>query len=125
MPGTGSLRELQRTPSASMPLADVVEFGFRCNLECQSRTARVLAIFELNHQVAMLGREVGSPVFPLRQRQTGNFREIGDLAFQVGRLESDVAEALGHYHGALRIADRSVARSRRRLTVCLVRDRDL
>jgi hypothetical protein len=54
----------------------------------------------------MLGREVGSSVFSLRQCQTGNFREIGDLAFQVGRLESDVAEALGLYHAALRIPDR-------------------
>jgi hypothetical protein len=75
-------------------------------LECQSAAARVLASFELNHQVAELGREVSSSVFPLRQHQTGNFGEIGNLALEVGRLKGDVAEALGHYHDALRIVDR-------------------
>jgi hypothetical protein len=85
--------------------ADVVEVGLRRNLECQSGAARVLASFELNHQVAELGGKVGSSVVPLRHDQTGDFGEISDLALEVGRLEGDVAEALGLYHAALRIVD--------------------
>ena len=62
------------------------------------------AVFELNDEVAVLGREVDAAVFPLRQDQAGYFREIGDLALDVGGLESDVAEALGFDHGVLRIS---------------------
>ena len=65
----------------------------------------MLAAFELNHQVAVFGREVGPSVVPLRHDQTGDFGEIGNLALKIGRLESDVAEALGLYHTALRIVD--------------------
>src|SRR5580704_3802786 len=82
--------------------ADVVEVGVRRNLERQSGAARMLAIFELDHEVAVLGREVGAAVFPLGQDQAGDFREIGDLALEVGSLEGDVAEALGLDHGVLR-----------------------
>src|SRR6202035_4527205 len=84
---------------------DVVEVGLWRNLERQSGAARLLAAFELNHEVAVLGREVGAAVFPLGQDQAGDFREIGDLALDVGGLEGDVAEALGLDHGVLRIVD--------------------
>ena len=64
----------------------------------------MLAIFELDHEVAVLGREVGAAVFPFRQDQAGDFREIGDLALEVGCLEGDVAEALGLDHDVLQIS---------------------
>jgi hypothetical protein len=85
--------------------ADVVEVGLRRDLECQAFAARVLAVVELNHEVAELGREVSAAVFPLRQDQAGDVREIGDLALEIGCLEGDVAEALGLDHGVLRIVD--------------------
>ena len=52
-----------------MPLADVVEFGVRRDLEREPGATRHLALLELDHEVAELGGEEGAAVLALRQDQ--------------------------------------------------------
>ena len=87
--------------------ADVVELGVGRDLERQSRAARMVALLELDREIAQLGREEGAAVFPLRQCESGDLGEIVDLPVELGRLERRVADPLDVDHRALRSFDRA------------------
>jgi hypothetical protein len=110
MPGTASLRSSQRSPSASDALAHVGGFGVLRHLKGKPRAARLRAALQRHHEVAVLGREIRPAIVALRHCQAGNLGEIGNLAFDVGRLEGDVTEPSGIDHGIFRAVASSSAR---------------
>ena len=88
-------------------LADVAELGVRIDLEGELGAARLIALVELHHEVADLGRQMHAAVLARRDGEPDDLGEIVDLPFEVGRLEGGVAESLGLDHCCLRLADRS------------------
>ena len=84
-------------------LADVAELGVRIDLERQLGAARLIALLELHHEVADLGRQMRPAVLPRRDRKPHDLREIVDLPLEVGRLECGVAESFDLNHGCLRL----------------------
>ena len=84
-------------------LADVAELGVRIDLERQLGAARLIALLELHHEVADLGRQMRPAVLPRGNRKAHDLREIVDLPLEVGGLECGVAESFDLNHCCLRL----------------------
>ena len=83
--------------------ADVAELRVRIYLERQPGAARLIALLELNHEVADLGRQMGPAVLPHGNRKAYDLREIVDLPLEVGGLKCGVAESFDLNHCSLRL----------------------
>ena len=84
-------------------LADVAELGVRIDLEGELGAARLIALIELHHEIADLGRQMGPAVLPRRDRKPHDLGEIIDLPLEIGRLEGGVAEPFSLDHCCLRL----------------------
>ena len=101
--GRGVVARLAAHALGFEALADVAELGVRIDLERQLGAARLIALVELHHEVADLGRQMRPAVLPRRDRKPHDLREIVDLPLEVGRLERGVAHSFDLDHGCLRL----------------------
>ena len=88
MPGAVSLRASHLHSFGFETLADVAELGVRIDLEGELGAARLIALVELHHEVADLGRQMRPSVLPRRDREAHDLGEIIDLPLEIGRLEA-------------------------------------
>ena len=102
-PGRGVVAGFAAHALGFEALADVGELGVGIDLEGKLGAARLIALVELHHEVADLGRQMHAAVLPRRDREPDDLGEIIDLPLKVGRLEGGVAESLSLDHCGLRL----------------------
>ncbi len=84
-------------------LADVAELNVRIDLEGELGAACLIALVELHHEIADLGRQMRPAVLPRRDGEADDLSEIVDLPLEIGRLEGGVAESFNLDHCCLRL----------------------
>ena len=69
MPGRRIVARLAAHALGFETLADVAELGVRIDLERQLGAARLIALLELHHEIADLGRQMRPAVLPRGDRK--------------------------------------------------------
>jgi hypothetical protein len=113
--GDGIVARLTTQALCLDALTDIVEFSVACDLKGKLCATGLRTGFKSDNKITMLGREIGAAVVPLGYVKAVDLGEVGDLALDVRRLQSNVAESSGSDHGILQMLILSVVRSR---TVC-------
>jgi hypothetical protein len=81
------------------PAPDVTGIHLRPHLEGKARAALMRALFQHDRKLSDRTREKCAVAFTASELQTHDALIIVDLAFEIGRFERGVANALGFDHG--------------------------
>ena len=71
----------------------LLEVRFRRDLKCELGATRLVALLELDRELADPGRQQCAVLLARGDHQPGDLREMLDLLFEIGGLEGGVADA--------------------------------